>query len=121
MKTSVQMFLLAMSVSVGACGGGMKQYEKANVEILSVQRLSSGSTEILYKPILESMYYCPGANLRQDGGREKVTLVRCGIHEKCSVDVIAETGAQGQWKVVIPSGQATIDLVFSDGEISFQK
>ena len=99
----------------------MKQYKKGNVEILSVQQLPSGSTEILYRPILETMYYCPGASRRQDGGREKVVFVRCGINEKCPVDVVAEKISQGQWKIVIPSEQDSIDLVFSDGEIRLQK
>ena len=112
--------VLVMSISISACGGVMKQYKKENVEILSVQQLSSGSTEILYQPTLETMHYCPGANHRQDGGREKVVFVRCDINEKCPVDVVAEKISQGQWKIVIPSKQDSIDLVFSDGEVRLQ-
>lgn len=95
----------------------MKQYEKSNVEILSVDGSFTGKTEIKYRPILESMYYCPGASLRHEGNREKVTLVRCKINEKCPVDVIAEKLVQGEFKLVILSSSDLIDLVFSDGEI----
>lgn len=99
----------------------MKQYEKANIEILSVQQLLSGNTEILYQPILDSMYYCPGASIRQDTGRQKVSFIRCGIKEKCNVDVIAENVGQGKLKIVIPSAPESIDLIFSDGEVRLPK
>ena len=105
-----------MSASIGACGDAMKQFDRANVEIVSAQQLPSGSTEIQFQPILESMYYCPGANLRPDAGREKVSLVRCGIKERCTVDVVAEKADQGKYRIVIPSTPASIDMVFNDGE-----
>jgi hypothetical protein len=95
----------------------MKQYQKENIEILSIQQLPSGSTEIQYKPILESMYYCPGASIYEEGGRQKISLVRCGIKEKCNIDAIAEKLDQGIMKIVVPSTPESIDFVFSDGVI----
>lgn len=94
----------------------MKQYDKANVEIISAKQLAPGKTEILYQPILDSMYYCPGATIRQVFGREKITFVRCGINENCAVDVAAENTGNGRFRIIIPSSLETIDLVFSDGE-----
>ena len=95
----------------------MKQYKKADVDIISVQQLSSGKTEILYQPILDSLYYCPGAIVGQDAGRQKVSFIRCGIKEECAVDVIAQKSDRGQLKIVLPSAPESIDLVFSDGEV----
>ncbi|OGS19594.1 MAG: hypothetical protein A2219_07335 [Elusimicrobia bacterium RIFOXYA2_FULL_50_26] len=109
--------VLFLSLSISACECNMKQYEKSNVEILSVYGTVTGTTEITYQPMLDSMYYCPGANVRHEGERQKVSLVRCKINNKCPVDVIAEKLAQDQWKLVISSAPDKIDLVFSDGEI----
>ncbi len=120
MKKIFNLLLLLLSISIAACGGVMKQYKKTNVEILSVRQLPIKTTEIVYKPMLESMYYSPGANHRQENGRTKVTLVRCKIDKKCPVDVVAKNAGQGQWKIIIPSEQNNIDLIFSDGEINFQ-
>lgn len=113
--------MLLLNISLSACGEIMKQYEQANIEILSVQHLSSGSTEILYRPILDSLYYCPGVSIRQDSGRQKISFVRCGIKEKCYVDVIAEKVGQGKLKVIVPSVPESIDMVFRDGEVRFPK
>lgn len=99
----------------------MKQYEQANIEILFVQHLSSGSTEILFRPILDSLYYCPGVSIRQDSSRQKISFVRCGIKEKCDVDAVAEKMDQGKLKVVVPSVPESIDMVFRDGEVRLPK
>jgi len=108
---------LLLFLSICACGGTVKQYEKSNVEILSIQSSLTGKTELIYQPILDSMYYCPGATIRREGDRQKVSFVRCEIKEKCTVDLKAEMIAQGQWKIVILDSPDKIDLVFSDGEI----
>lgn len=93
----------------------MKLYERENIEILSVHKFPFGSSEIQFRPIVGSIYYCPGANVGEDAGRRKVSFVRCGINEKCSVDAVAEMLDQGKLRVVIPSAPENIDLVFSDG------
>jgi hypothetical protein len=117
MKNLIVTFGLFVSLLITACGGTMKQYEKSNVEILSVEEPLDGKTEIVYRPILDSMYYCPGAHIRHEGERQKVSFIRCQISEKCPADVIAEKLAQNQWKLVVSSEADKIDLVFSDGEI----
>jgi hypothetical protein len=110
-------FGLVLSLSICACGGTVKQYDKSNVEIISVDGSLAEKTQITYQPTLDSMYYCPGANIRHETGRQKVSFVRCKINNECPVDVIAEKLGQGQWKLVISSVPDQIDLVFRDGEI----
>ncbi len=98
----------------------MKQYEKSEVAIISVDRSSAGETQVTYQPILDSMYYCPGANVRQEGGRQKVSFVRCQIDRACPVDVIAEKLGRGQLRVAIPIAAEEIDVVFRDGEMQLR-
>ncbi len=121
MQKTILTLLLSLSPALAACGAAMKQYEKSDIEILSVQRLPSGSTEILYRPILDSLYYCPGVRLRQDAGRQKISFVRCGIKEKCEVDVRAERVDRGAFKLLIPFVPENIDMVFGDGETHLPK
>lgn len=113
-------FGLLMVFSFSACGGTMKQYEKSEVAIISVDRSSAGETQVTYQPILDSMYYCPGANVRQEGGRQKVSFVRCQIDRTCPVDVIAEKLGRGQLRVAIPIAAEEIDVVFRDGEMQLR-
>ncbi|MFA5083747.1 MAG: hypothetical protein WC474_14435 [Hydrogenophilaceae bacterium] len=114
-KLAVALVLL-LSLSIVACGDTM-QYEKSNVEILFVDGSLAGKTQITYQPILDSMYYCPGANIRHEADRQKVFFLRCKINNVCPVDVSAEKLGQGQWKLVISSTPDKLDLVFRDGEI----
>ena len=109
--------ILSLSMIVAACGGSMKYYNKADLEVISFQGAPAGQTAILIRPMLESLYYCPGATIRQAAGRLKVSFVRCGIKEKCIVDARAEKADPGQFRVVIAAAPETIDLVFGDGEL----
>jgi len=119
MRKFVVIFIL--NIALSACGGTMKQYEQANIEILSVQHISSGGTEIVFRPIFDSLYYCPGVSIRQDSNRKKISFVRCGIKEKCDVDAIAEKMDQGVLKVVVPAVPESIDIVFGDGKVRLTK
>lgn len=99
----------------------MAQYKQADVEIISFTRTIPGETEIRYRPILESMYYCPGIRVRPEHGRQRVSFVRCGIREKCAVDVTSTKVEPGAWKVVVPSAPESIELVFSDGAFALSR
>lgn len=121
MQKTIVTLLFSVFPALAACGATMKQYDKSDVEILSVRQLPSGGTEILYRPILDSLYYCPGARLRQDAGRQKISFVRCGIKEKCEIDVRAERVDKGAFKLLVPFLPENIDMVFGDGEAPLRK
>lgn len=103
-------------VAISSCGNAMNQYKQSDVEIVSVIRDQGGKVKITYRPMLESMYYSPGANIELKAEREKLMLVRCGINEKCPVAFPGVNAGEGKLLLTIPGGSRSIDVVFSDGE-----
>ena len=95
----------------------METYDSSSVELISVNVSAAGKTEILYRPMLDSLYYCPGARIRHEADRQKLSLVRCKINDTCTVDVPAENLGQGQWKLTLAEAPESVDLVFRDREI----
>jgi hypothetical protein len=94
----------------------MKQYNKSEIDIISKKTSSAGGTEIVYRPILDSLYYCPGVTIRSSTDRTGISFVRCGIKDKCKADISSENIGAGQFKVVVPFSPSQVDLVFGDVE-----
>lgn len=117
MRRTTLAIALFFPLSIAACGDTMNRYTKAEVEILSISRTTLDSTEIVYRPILDTLYHCPGANTHNDAGRRKISFARCKIGEPCAVDIKAEKLPPNQWKIIVHAPRDTIDLIFRDGEV----
>ncbi|PWV59758.1 hypothetical protein C7443_10911 [Plasticicumulans acidivorans] len=115
MRPILSMALMLTPLSA-VCAETFDHYKKADIEILAAQPLASDTTRLVYQPLLESLFYCPGAVGERKDGREKITLVRCSIHERCAVDFAAKAVEHG-FELVLPAAPRDIDLVFSDGEV----
>lgn len=107
---------LILTPLAAVCAETIDHYKKADIGIITVQPLASNTTKLVYQPLLESLFYCPGAVGERQDGREKITLVRCSIHERCAVDFPAKAVERG-FELVLPAAPRDIDLVFSDGEV----
>lgn len=116
MKKWFAILVATLPLMITACRDTTMQYKKSQVEILSVSTTANKTTVIAYRPMLDSLYFCAGANLQQQGDRTKIAFVRCKISESCKPDLVAEKLAQGEMKISISSPVDKIDLVFSDGE-----
>lgn len=75
-----------------------------------------GGTDIIYRPILDSLYHCPGITIREKAERKKIIFVRCSIDNKCPTDIPSENIGAGQFKVAVPFTASKIDVIFEDGE-----
>ena len=109
--------MLFIAVSTAACGDNVKLYQKSDVEIVESFK-SADLTIIVYRPVLESMYYCPGINTKIFESRTKVSFVRCAISAKCQVDIVAKDLGQDRLQVAISDAPDKIDLIYKDGEIA---
>lgn len=118
-KILAMSMLFYLSLFLAACGETMS-YQTSAIDIVNVDSSKSNVTEIIYQPLLESMYYCPGVTLKVSGTRVKVAFVRCEIGQECKVDVKAEDLKGGHWKVSVVHPINEIDLKFSDGEKRLQ-
>lgn len=49
-------------------------------------------------------------------GRKKLQFVRCGIKEKCPVDVAGKHLGEQIWQITLQDSPQAIDVVFADGE-----
>ncbi len=95
----------------------MNSYAKEDIEIISASAGLGNTTEVTYRPILDTIYFCPGATVKVAAERTKVSFVRCALKEKCAVDASAERLSDGKWKITILAPLAKIDLLFRNGEV----
>lgn len=98
----------------------MRLYKENKIEIISHQQQPTGVLEIVFKAPIESMHYCAGANLKEEAGITRVSLIRCGINEKCVADSPALDIPEGKSKIEIKSNNGRLIFVFEDGEKTVQ-
>lgn len=96
----------------------MNDYLAREVTLISTVAAGPGATRIQYRPILDSLYYCPGAKIKASAERLKVTLVRRGLKERCAVDARSVNAGDGSMTLEIPGAADRIDLVFRDREVA---
>ncbi|WP_143821130.1 hypothetical protein [Motiliproteus sp. MSK22-1] len=60
-------------------------YSHDELSIESIERQDNGSTKIVYSTILETLYYCPGANVTEKKDGIHIEFVRCPIDDLCNV------------------------------------
>lgn len=94
----------------------MTNYNKSDIQILAVNKLSNGTTELVIRPKLETMYFFPGVQINKVGERNKLKFVRCRIKEECQVDQKSQQTGEGSYKITMPENAEDFDLVFADGE-----
>lgn len=109
------LLLAATSLALHGCKSPMRLY-KEKIEIISHQQQPTGVLEIVFKTPIESMHYCAGANLQEEAGITRVSLIRCGINEKCVTDSPALDVSDGKSKIEIKSNSGHLIFVFEDGE-----
>lgn len=63
----------------------MDSYDRDAVHIQQVERKTANLVKIDYSIMLETLYYCPGANLTEENENIQMAFVRCAIKEKCPV------------------------------------
>ncbi|MCP4117530.1 MAG: hypothetical protein GY737_19470 [Desulfobacteraceae bacterium] len=60
-------------------------YDQDEVTIIGIERNTNHSTKIFYSSMLETLYYCPGANIIQEHDGIYIEFVRCSINDKCEI------------------------------------
>ena len=110
-------------VLVGSLVAGCSdaQYKQSDLQIISTELQKDGASVVVYQAVMESLFYSPGANVVAQRDRYEISFVRCGIKEKCPVDLKAEGIGQGSSKLVIPAGVKGAVFMFSDGEVPLAK
>lgn len=105
-----------LSLLVLSCGTPMTTYNKSDIQILAVNKLSNGTTELVVQPKLETLYFFPGVQINKVGERNKLKFLRCGIKDKCQVDQKSELAGGGSYKVMLSGDAEDFDLDFAEGE-----
>ena len=92
----------------------MNDYLEREVALISTVAAGPGTTRIQYRPMLDSLYYCPGAKIKASAERTKVSLVRCGLKERCAVDARSVNAGDGSMTLDIPAPADKIDIVMRE-------
>jgi len=113
MKKAILILLAALSTG---CFGTSKEadmkYDVIDIDSLSYEA-SEGALKLKYKVLMESLYFSPGINLREEGGKVYLDIVRCRIDDKCAVDFDAEYDDEGASLVTLSTDVSVDDMYVS--------
>jgi hypothetical protein len=93
----------------------MQLYNQRDVSGVEVSSSDTNHVRIRYSPLMESMYFSPGANVVEANDGIAVELVRCPIREKCAVSHQAAQESTGRLAIVVEHRGKPVFLAFKDG------
>ncbi len=93
----------------------MQLYNQRDVSGVEVSPTDTNRVRIRYSPLVESMYFSPGANVVEGADGISVELVRCPIKEKCTVSHQASKESAGGLAIVVEHQGKPVVLAFKDG------
>jgi hypothetical protein len=93
----------------------MQLYNQRDVSGVEVSSSDTNHVRIRYSPLVESMYFSPGANVVEANDGLAVELVRCPIKEKCTVSHRASQESPGSLAIVVEHRGKPVFLAFKDG------
>jgi len=116
MRLLVSLSLLTVALSTSGCGGrSMQLYKQSDVSGVEVSSSDTNHVRIRYSPLIESLYFSPGANVVEANDTIAVELVRCPIKEKCRVSHQASQESAGSLTIVVEHQGKPVFLAFKDG------
>jgi hypothetical protein len=93
----------------------MQLYKQSDVSGVEVSSSDTNHVRIRYSPLMESLYFSPGANVVEANDTIAVELVRCPIKEKCRVSHQASQESAGRLAIVVEHQGKPVFLAFEDG------
>jgi hypothetical protein len=93
----------------------MQLYNQRDVSDVEVTPSDTNRVRIRYSPLMESMYFSPGANVVEAGDTIAVELVRCPVREQCKVSHKASEESAGRLAIVVEHQGKPVFLAFKDG------
>jgi hypothetical protein len=89
----VPALLIAAFVTFVTFAAADRSYQGDNLEIHSVEVKDDGSIQIAFSPLVETMWYCPGADAKATEKGVELKFVRAGFKKKPKVDYPAKNGS----------------------------
>ena len=93
----------------------MQLYNQRDVSGVEVSSSDTHHVRIRYSPLMESLYFSPGANVVEANDGIAVELVRCPIKERCTVSHQASQESPGKLTIVVEHQGKPVFLAFKDG------
>ncbi|WP_133512240.1 hypothetical protein [Candidatus Thiosymbion oneisti] len=97
----------------------MKTYQENQIQELYIKETADGTLILTVMPMLETLYSCPGAILKEEDDAMLVELVRCRINTKCPVDVVAtpDPANPGNYNIALPNTDRAVKIDYHSGAI----
>lgn len=110
-------FIILASCIFGCSGGKMELYKQSDIINLEVTKTDTSLIVFKYLPLLETLYFSPGANLVEAADGTTVELVRCSIKSKCHVTNPAKQDSTGALTFTIENKGQSVFIAYKDGKI----
>ena len=86
----------------------MDTYNLDQTKIISVESVDENTIKVLFNPMLETLYYCPGVNVSEKDNSINISFVRCPINKKCPVSLQAQQSENGNYYVLVKNNGKSV-------------
>lgn len=110
----VYVYLILLLVLVG-CKESVMAYNSEQITIISVEQIEN-RVKISYRPMLETLYYCPGVQVTKMADNIEISFIRCHGKSKCPVTVKAQQANEGIDFIEIDNNGMPIFMLYEGGK-----
>ena len=94
----------------------MELYTSNQITLIGIKAINAENVEIKYVPMLETLYFCPGAKITENEDAILINFMRCPIKETCKVTHVARLDAIGNYAIVIKHKGKPLFINFEMGK-----
>jgi len=112
------LLLLSFFIATSGCGEKtMGLYKQSDITSIIVQSVDFKNIELSYLPLMETLYYSPGANLVESADTINLEMLRCSINSQCEVTNKARHEDSGPLVLLVEHKGKAVWMVFKDGKL----
>jgi hypothetical protein len=115
----VFLLILMANLLISCKTKDMNTYQKNQIDELSVMKLTDSTLLLTIRPIMETLYSCPGVIIEENSNEIIVSIIRCRINKKCTVDISSTHDPMnpGSYNIILPSTDKPIKINYLTGGV----
>lgn len=90
----------------------MDVYKSDQINFINIDAIDKKTVRITYSPMLETLYFSPGLNVKEASDMIQLSFIRCPIKEKCKVTHIIQPNSNGNYIIEVEHNEKPIYMSF---------
>jgi hypothetical protein len=118
----VTLIIILISINIIGCKEAtniekqkMDNYQYKQITIKNITE-EGDKLKIEYSTLLETLYFCPGVKLEEQGNKIFLIFIRCSIKKNCDIDIKAERNTSGKETLILDNNGKNIFIKDISGQ-----